>query len=260
MRLGCWMLGFAIVAGACVGTTGGDLVTFPAYASGPADATAGQPFRFMTSLGYDVTLTTARLHIGAVYMNQSTPASVSQDTSCTLAGIYVAEVTGGLDVDVLSPALQPFPTPGFGTTEKAKTGEVWLMGGNVNAETDPTVILQITGTATKEGVAYPFEGAITIGQNRSIPPDPAQPGASPICKQRVVSPIRIELTPRAGGQLVVRVDPRGLFNNVELSELEQVQQVPPLYRFKDTSADQPSTNLYNNLHASVGVYEFTWEN
>jgi hypothetical protein len=255
------MLAAGLLATSCVGTTGDDLITFSAYAAGPADALAGDAYTFSTGRGYEVALTTARLHIGALYINKSAPSSVTVDTSCTLAGIYVGEVTTGFDVDVLSPALQPFPTPGYGTTETAKTGEVWLMGGDIHDANDPTVILQVGGNATKEGVEYPFEGTLTISQNRVvIPSDPAQPGSKPICKERIVSPIAIDITPQPKGRLIVRINPRGWFHNVEFSELEKATEAPLLYRFKDSSEDQPSENLYGGLRAITGVYTLAWEN
>ncbi len=246
---------------ACVGTTGGDLVSFDAAAAGPADATAGQPYTFQTSRGYSVTLTRAKLHVGALYLNRSRPSSVASDTSCQLPGIYVAEVTTGMDIDVLSPALQPFPEKGFATTEHASTAEVWLFGGSdVNEPNDGTLILDVAGTGEKDGQTYPFEGAVTIGQNRVIPaPSPATPGANPICKQRIVSPIAVDLTVTEGASLVLRIDPRGIFTNVELADLEKVTDAPPLYRFRDDDGDAPSRALYSGLRSSGRTYAVTWE-
>jgi hypothetical protein len=247
--------------GSCVGTTGGEILELDAFAAGPADARAGQPYTFETSRGYTVSLTRAKLHVGAVYLNRSRPGSVSQDTSCQLTGIYVAEVVSGLDIDVLSPALQPFPEQGFATTEHASTAEVWLFGrGDINDASDTTVILDVAGTASKGGEDRPFEGKITISDNRVVPPPTAAtPGAHPICKQRIVSPIPIDLDLEPGKSLVLRVDPRGFFANVEFAKLEQVASDPPLYRFRDDSGDQPSTTLYSGLRASVGTYSATWE-
>jgi len=45
-----------------------------------------------------------------------------------------------------------------------------------------------------------FEGVVTIGSNRRVPSsDPATPGANPLCKSRIVTPIPIDL----GRQLFV---------------------------------------------------------
>ena len=246
----------------CVGTTGGDLFSFSAFAAGPEDAEAapGGAYSFRSGRGYDVSLTRARLHIGAVYLNKSVPSSVATNTSCALAGIYTAEVTTGLFVDVLSSAPQPFPEQGFATSERAPTGEIWLNGGDVNDLSDPTVILDVEGTAEKAGVAYPFQGQITISTNRApIVDDAAQPGAHPICKQRIVTPIRTDIQPTSSGALLVRVNPRGWFGNVDFAALERVSDSPPLYRFTDSSEDPPSKNLYSGLRSSSEVYSFHWQ-
>lgn len=261
LALSLALLAATPILASCTGTTGGELVTFDAFAAGPEDAQAGQPYTFENSLGYSILLTKARLHVGAVYLNKSRPTSVGSETSCFLNGIYVAEVTGGLTIDVLSPEPQPFPEAGFATTEHASTAEVWLSGGgDINADSDSTVVLQVEGTATKGGDELPFYGSLTIGKNRVIAPSsPAKPGANPICKQRIVTPIPVDLDITPGEDLVLRVDPRGLFANVDFSTMEKSQDDPPQYRFRDDSADQASASLYNGLRASVGAYSVTWE-
>lgn len=244
----------------CIGTTGGDLFTFDAAASGPEDAVEGEPLAFTTGRGFAVTLDRAKVHIGAVYLNRAMPVSGAQATSCVLPGIYVAEVTRGLDVDALSPAPQAFPVEGEAVEDRALAGEVWLGGGDVDALSDPTVVLDVAGTAEKGGVAYPFEGALTIGENRAVPTsDPAQPGANPICKERIVSPIPVNATPRAGATLRVRVDPRPMFANVDFAALDRVSTDPPLYRFLDATEGQPNVNLYQALKATIGVYDISFD-
>src|ERR1019366_8232478 len=118
---------------ACLGTTGSAIVSFPVQAAGPADAVDGQSLAFDTGRGRHVELTKATLHIGAVYLDETVPVSGAQHTSCILEGIYSGQETGALDVNVLSPDLQSFPTPGNGTADRAITGEGWLTGGGGNA-------------------------------------------------------------------------------------------------------------------------------
>ncbi len=251
------LCGFALSG--CVGTTGSDLVTFDAAAAGPPDAVAGEPYAFTSGRGYAVTLTRATLHVGAIYLNRARAISGEQATGCILPGIYVAQVTEGIDVDVLSPSPQPFPRRGEGTADRAIVGEVWLNHGNVDAPDDAGVVLDVAGTAEKDGAAYPFEGTITIGQNRAIPvTDPALPSQHPICKERIVSPIDVDLRPKDGGSLLLRVDPRGLFANVDFAKLDQASASPLLYRFRDASEGQPSINLYRGMRATSGVYQFVW--
>jgi hypothetical protein len=250
---------FALLVTGCVGSTGSDLFEFDAFAAGPKDARAGEPYTFETGRGYTVTLDHAVVHVGAVYLNRSVPTSVSSDTTCTLPGIYVAEVPGGLSVDVLSSALQRFPVSGQATEGEARTGEVWLTGGDVNAAQDPTAILAVAGTAEgPSGDVYPFEGSLTIGENRlGTPPDPGLPGARPICKQRVVAPIVLGLAVKPGGALILRVDPRGFFANVDFSSLATPEGTAP-YEFVDGPSDQASNNLYGGLRAAHGTYSIAW--
>lgn len=241
---------------ACIGSTGSDLVTFRAFASGPADASVGMTFA--NERGYEVKLTRAILHVGAIYLSSVRPISVARPTSCVLPGTYVAEVTYGTDVDLLSPAPQPFPVEGEGIVADAVTGEVWLTGGDVNAPDDETVILDVEGTAARPGEEIPFEAKLTIGKNRATPPqDPALPGSNPICQQRIVSPIPIGLRTSKGGALYVRIDPRPMFRTVDFHELPP-STTSVRRRFEDRTSGQPNVNLYNGLRASTGVYSFEW--
>jgi hypothetical protein len=261
MRLAALLLvGGSVICGACGDTTGGARVTFAAAAAGPAEATGG-PLDFTNDLGYSVTLTRARLHVGAMYLNQTVPTSGSQETGCILPGIYVAQVPSSVDVDALSPTLQPFPSPGEGITSPALAGELWLTGGDINTVDDPTVILDAAGTAAMSGTSYPFEAQITIGRNRLIPStDPAYPGANPICKQRIVSLIPVDLTPQDTGTLVLRVDPRGWFRSIDFSSLPKPSGTPPVYRFTNTNNNPADISLFaNGLRSRTGVYEFSWQ-
>jgi len=257
-----WRHAAALVAcgllSACTGTTGSDLFEFEAQASGPEEADGG-PLAFETSRGWAVTLTRARLHVGAVYLNRSVPVSVSSDTTCTLPGIYVAEVLAGVELDLLAREPVAFPVTGDGTEERARAGEVWLTGGAVNAPHDETPILDVTGEAARDGEEILFEGVLTIGENRVIPPEnPALPGANPICKQRIVSPIPVDLPLRRGGQLLLRVDPRRFFANVDFSTLPEGESPDAVRTFADGPENQASINLYAGLHAAVLAYTFEW--
>jgi len=240
----------SMLLAACGGTTGSNLVSFQAMAGGPADAT-GATLAFDTASGYHVSLTRARLRIGAVYLNQTVPSSGAAASSCVLPGIYVAQVFGPVTLDLLSPLLQPFPVQGEGTQTEAHTAEVWLTGGDVNAPEDPTVILDVAGTASKGAGTYPFEGTVTISDNRATPvQNPSLPGANPICKQRIVTPIVIALTPTSGGVLTLRVDPRGMLQTVDFAAATG-GTIP------DTNAG-PGAALFKGLLSNAGVYQFSW--
>lgn len=248
----------AAMASACSGTTGSGLVTFTALASGPADAVAGAPMSFDTGSGFHVVLTRAQLHIGSVYLNESVPSSGGAQGPCVLPGIYVAEAFGPIDVDLLSPQLHPFPTAGEGTQTPAKAAEVWLTGGDINAIADPTVILSVEGTASRGSSIYPFTGSVTIGPNRALPVgNPAIPGGNPICHQRIVTPIVVDLLPTNGGMLQLRVDPRGMFNALDFSALTRVSENPLRFEIPDSSGG-PGGALFRGLLSNAGVYRFSW--
>jgi hypothetical protein len=244
---------------ACVGTTGGDVVDFEAGAAGPKDAVAGEPLSFTTDRGFDVGLTRATLHVGAMYLDQSFPVSGSQSPTCVLPGTYVAEVTNGMDVDLLDPEPAKFPSKGHGTTLEALAGQVWLTHDDVNASVDPSgePVLSLEGSATVSGEDRPFSAAITISSNRQA--SGAVAGADPICKQRIVSPIETQVSVQEEGALLLRIDPRFLFTNVDLSALTPASTG---YAFSDdpTAATytQPSLNLYSNLHSGGQLYTFSW--
>ncbi len=258
-RLRHWL---AVVVGAltglsCVGTTGSDVIEFWVFGAGPADVPEGAGYyAFDTSAGYHIALSRAKLRIGGVYLNRSRPIQGAQDTPCILPGVYAAQMTEGVEIDVLSPVPQAFPSPAQGTADRALTGEVWLTGGRVDALDDHTTILDIAGEAYKDGVTYRFASVVTIGQNRFISSsDPGTPGANPLCKLRIITPINIDLTPSSTGKLLVRADPKVWLDRVDFSQLEgtgqEVRQIP------DQSAGQPATNLFAGLRA-VNAYSFEW--
>lgn len=240
----------------CGGSTGSGLVTFSGAASGPRDADGG-PLSFTTGSGTPITLTKAELHLGAVYLNQSVPLSGAGAEPCVSTGIYAAEVFGPIDVDLLSPSPVKFPTTGEGTETEAKAAEVWLTEGDVNATEDTTVILDVEGTANQAGTSFPFTASITIGSNRTPAiTNPAMPSANPICHQRIVAPILVDITPTNRGTLALEVDPRKMFNAVDFTKATQVSDSPPAYEIPDDSA-APGGALFSGLKSSA-AYSFTW--
>ncbi|MEO6951852.1 MAG: hypothetical protein ABI321_08570 [Polyangia bacterium] len=251
-------LAFCLLLSACHGSTGSPLVTFSAFAGGPADITTGATFT--TGSGYGVALSRAKLHLASAYLNQTVPLSGAQESSCVQAAdnVYVGEAFGPLDLDLLSSTLQPFSLPGEGIETLAQTGEVWLTGGAIDALDDTTVILEVAGTATKSGQAWPFTASVTIGNNRAIPvQNPALPGSHPICQQRIVTPIPVELTPTSGGTLTLRIDPRGMFNALEFSTLQPTMGSKGVYVVPDEQGGAGG-QLFNGLRSNVGVYDFSF--
>src|SRR6478736_8338259 len=201
------LLACSLLSPACVGTTGDQVVDFDAVASGPADATAGQPLSCEGSRGWQVTLTHASLHVGALYLADAMPVSGAQATSCILPGSYVAQVVQGREIDLLSNAPQAFPVRGRGTTLEARAGQVWLTSDDVNlasVPTPPTVILNVQGSAERPGEVRPFEAKLTIASNR-VDSSGEAAGGSPICKERIVSPIPTAIRVENAGALGLHV-------------------------------------------------------
>ncbi|HVZ37272.1 MAG TPA: hypothetical protein VG963_32850, partial [Polyangiaceae bacterium] len=188
------------------------------YASGPADVDG--PLDFETGSGFQVHLTAARLHVGAVYfrLGQANPGSAN--ASCVGDTTYGLQVPGPGDVDALSSLPQEFSILGNATSDLDQSGEIWLVDGDINRVASSTVVAAVEGIATKNGRTLPIRGSISIGQNHVIPPsNPAQPGQNPICKQRIVAPIPLEIQPAVGGDLLLRVDPRPWLRDVDFSTL-----------------------------------------
>lgn len=247
----------ALVMTGCIQTTGGRVVAFQAQASGDPAIVTGAPLTFTTPRGFDVTLTRARLTVGALYLNQQNPQSYSLEQSCLQEGIYSGEVRGGLTVDALSAEAQPFPVEGNGTDNPTRAAELWLTGGDLLADEDKTVLLDVAGVATRGAETFPFEGQLTIGANRVIPPrNPALPGSNPLCRQRIVSPIAFDATLAQGSVVSLLVDPRAWFVSVDFAELPKASDLPLLYRFTDSndSSAQPDKALFSALRSASGPY------
>jgi hypothetical protein len=252
-----------IAALACNGTTGYDLVTFYAVARGPADAKPGTAFA--ADKGFTVTLDEATLRVAAIYLNESQPTSGAAAQGCTLPGTYVGEVRPNepFVIDMLSPEEQLFPITADGSTIPSVIGQVWLGASSMVDDSDPLAVLHLVGTAARGGSSYPFKADLTINKNRqSAPASSALPGEHPICIDRIVTPIPAALTLAQSGTLVLALDPRVLFTNVDFSSLPVLSRSgsTTTYAFTNDDTNQASLNLYANLRAASAAYRFEWRN
>ncbi len=217
---------------ACNGTTGDQLVTFPAYAAGAKGAR--DPFSVN---GYTIQLTYAHMYVGEIYVNEAPAGSGGTfDTpACISQGVYCAQVPDGLDVDLLSTERQLFPVQGSGSADLGLSWELYLTQGDVNAPDNSGFGVPNTaglmGTATREsdGKVFSWAATVTIQEsNRGEPAqEPGQPGLNPICKQRIIELGDIRLTLAQGVSLLLTIDPRGWFKQpLDFSSLPSVASSP----------------------------------
>lgn len=239
-----------LVLAGCARTEGG-LVSFAAVARGDGESS------FTTAAGWQVQLTQAKVFVGALYLNQSNPGAQTLETSCVLPGIYSGEVRGSVTIDALSTADQPFAAEGRGTQNVSSAAELWLSSGDVDASEDRTVLLALEGTAAKNGPPRPFRASLHIGKNRVTPPNnPALPGANPLCKQRIVSPLRTDFTLEEGGTVELVVRPRGFLESVDFDTADPDGQGGLV--IPDENRTQAGIATYQALRATQGPWAVQW--
>jgi hypothetical protein len=249
----------ATAVASCTGTTGDELVTFSAYAAGATGA--AEPF---TINGFSVALTSAKMRIGAVYVDESPLSTGAEGPTCIAPGVYSAQVPGGVEVDLMSSAPQEFSVYGNGTADPGLSWEVWLTDGDIN-EVNTAHMVDLQGVATRltDGATFSFGAIVTINDNRLIPvSDPSQPGLNPICKQRIIQIGGIDLTPFQGGALQVTVDPRKWFDlDLDFSTLplasSAVCQLDPASNYGTSTYCIPDTNFASGAGASQGQELFS---
>ena len=255
---GCFGVTFtlALVLEACSGTTGGEVIAFRAAASGPRDASRAA--RLDERSRVDVTLTAATLHVGAIYLNQTVKVSGAQETGCILPGTYVAQVTTGRDVDLLSPEPQPFPAPGEGDDAPGPRRSSLAHRGAHRSRRRSHA-----DSPRRGGRRGGRRGAPVLGhgdhriQPRRDGRRAVQAGASLICNSGSCLPsVRRSRSTRAGA-LLLRVDPRLLFTNVDFGGAASGRGRLRVLR-RQNAQDQPSRNFYLNLRAAGGAYSFEW--
>jgi len=263
MRLPKLCLGLVLVApwvAGCNDTTGGARIKFRAAAAGP-NADPADIATFVNRLGFDVTLTQAVLHIGAIYLNESNRISTADDQfGCFGGGRDVGQVLAGpdgMDVNLLSPDPQFFSVIGEGTESRVHAASIWLTGRQpISVVQDPQPILTIAGLAQRGGIAWPFVGAMPI--NHLTPsPSPATPGINPICKRRIVAPVPVNIPLlQDGGLLLLRLDPYDLFVGTDFSSLPP--PVRSIYQFEDRSDIAADQNVYAGLSTATN-YIISWQ-
>jgi hypothetical protein len=231
---------------ACNGTTGGQLITFSAFAQGaPGASSSFTTYDDKGNPAYSVRLTRASMYLGALYFDESPPSTGFDSPVCITPDIYAAQVPGGLEVNLLSDSPQPFTTPGNGSAATALSWDIWLTNGDLNATANLGVhIVDLQGVATRltDGKLFSFAAIVTINGVAEGPgarlvqsSTPGLPGQYPICKERVLAlDLPNGLGFYQGGMLTVKVDPRqwlvtsniDFANGLESWDSEDCQQDP----------------------------------
>jgi hypothetical protein len=244
----CLVFAFGLEGAACNGTTGDELVSFDAYAVGAKDAAT--PF---VVNGYRIQLLSAKMHIGALYFDESPPSTGFDSPVCVTPDIYAAQVPGPVNVDLMSNKPQEFSVYGNGSADVALSWDIWLNDGTSFDDIDGANVLQmvdLTGVATRlsDDTAYSFGAIVTINNTTSGPgaratpaSDPAQPGQYPICKARIIQLGGLDLPFYQGGTLTVTVDPTGWFkaSNIDFATLDKSSD-------SDCQADANANQGYEN--------------
>jgi hypothetical protein len=271
MRLARLLGGLALAAlgagaASCNGSTGNALVTFTAYAQGASGA--AQPF---TAGGYSIQLTRAKMLIGAVYVDESPLGNQAGGPECIAPDLFAAQVPGPVEVDLLSGQPQEFSVYGQGTLDTGLSWQMWLTDGDVN-EANHSHVVDLQGTATRiaDGTQVPFAAIVTINDNRLVTTvNPAQPGANPICKQRIVLIGGVDVTPVEHGTLTVTIDPRPWFQlGFDFASLPAVESdacvagdttvpVDPAADYGSAQVCIPNTNFASGAGALEGQELFT---
>lgn len=272
-----------VLAPACGGTTGDQLIGFNAYASGVAGA--GEPFSVN---GYTIQLTSAQMYVGAVYVNEA-PAGTGDSLDspvCINSGTYCAQVPGGVEVNLLSTTPEPFAVMGNGTADLGQSWEIYLVDGDVNTPDNTgfgvpdTADLQGTATRESDGKVFSWAATVTINQsNRGEPiENQGTPGNYPICKKRIIELGGPQATLFQGASLRLTIDPRGWFNlPIDFSSLPSVASTQceldttsdfgdAQYCIPDSSllpgstlGSQQGINLFTGIATAGSAYNLTYQ-
>ena len=220
-------------------------VTFGFSAAGYLRDPSGPPV-VHTRLGWDVTLASAQVSIGPIYLHNTAPM-VGTDME---QGRVVAEVLDTFTVDVLNPTPEVIPIGGNGTTEPVLSAEVRMaeaVDGPIAIAAGPGVaVAHFAGVATRAGVSIQFDGTLTLPMDSGA-------GAYAAFIDHIVSNIPFSFTAGQGGTLTLRVDPTHWFDFVDFGSLGPVGT--PVQSFASPAAQAEVTP---GIVSSNAVYLFSW--
>jgi hypothetical protein len=256
-RLCSLLFAFGVSGASCGGTTGDELIHFSAYASGVKAASA--PFSTYLEGGsaqpaFSVQLTTAKMHVGALYFDESPPSTGFDTPECITPDVYAAQIPGPVDIDLLSTQPHEFSVFGNGSADVAESWDIWLTDGtqegqidDIDAPINQIPSVELTGVATRlsDQAKFPFGAIVGINQTASgagarlVEPSPGLPGQYPICKQRILQLGGLSLGFYQGGTLNMTVDPTAWLKaaDIDFSNLDPTTGTSNAECYLDSDSD-----------------------
>jgi hypothetical protein len=244
----------ALVLVGCIGTTGGERVSFHAVAEPLAPADGGVIAWDDAVTGWHVELTEAEVSVGPAYLWSGEPLLTSSGHVIDhfVYGHLRGELLEQAAVDLLGTE-----TPiadGEGLAGEANSGELWLAPPlhAVADELDGQTFL-LAGSATRDATVVPFAGSLTI-DDEVIDVE----GGQTAFEQRKVRGIPLHTDVEQGGTLVVGIDGSRMLSGAHFDDLlEQTPEdgVYPLI---------PGTSVWAVLYYQVrqagatGPWTLTW--
>lgn len=231
----------------CGASTGGALINIPMSVGGSGNAT------FTTTLGWSVTLRTARIALGPYYFNVSKQPS----TTTVQSGLVIVQATEQSVVDPLDPTSVQLSGGADGQSGEAFTVDIGLLPPDERQSPADQALLgnsvaYVEGTAVKAATTVPFAGFVTIDVSQASPQLP------PSLLQRV-SGATVDLTFASSQQrLQLTVDATHWFDRCDFSLLLSGQPSDAgVYTWTDKAPFHSS--FLNGIKSVEGVYLFTLE-